>query len=115
MEFINVPRLGTSPGGGDSALSNRAVQDSAPRHTQAPTSESEPEPAASNRNRARERLEQQLGGRGIRLRVDETTRRIVAQILDANDQVIRQIPPEELLELAANVAELRGILFDADA
>jgi len=47
-----------------------------------------------------------------RLRIDETSKRIVAQILDENNEVIRQIPPEELLRIAARFRELQGLLFD---
>ena len=49
---------------------------------------------------------------GTRLRVDEDSQRIVAQILDENHEVVKQVPPEETLELAARLKRLSGILFD---
>ena len=52
---------------------------------------------------------------GTRLRVDATSKRIVAEILDENNEVIKQIPPEELLRIAAKFRELCGILFDEKA
>lgn len=52
---------------------------------------------------------------GTRLRVDEATQRIVAQIVDENDVVIRQIPPEELLRIAEKFRRLQGLLFDRQA
>ncbi len=47
-----------------------------------------------------------------RMHVDEATKRIVTQIVDENNQVIRQIPPQELLDLAAHMQQLEGLLFD---
>jgi uncharacterized FlaG/YvyC family protein len=44
--------------------------------------------------------------------IDESSQRIVAQILNENREVIRQLPPEELLQIAARFREIQGILFD---
>lgn len=52
---------------------------------------------------------------GTRLEVDPATDRIVAQILDGNQEVIRQIPPEEMLKTLAKVRRLQGLLFDQQA
>ena len=49
---------------------------------------------------------------GTKLRVDATTDRLVVQILNANREVIKQIPPEELLKAVANVRKMNGLLFD---
>ena len=49
---------------------------------------------------------------GTRLRVDESSRRVVAQIVDQNNEVIKQIPPEEALKIAARFREICGKLFD---
>jgi uncharacterized FlaG/YvyC family protein len=49
---------------------------------------------------------------GTRLRVDETSQRVVAQIVDQNNEVIKQIPPEEALKIAARFREVLGKLFD---
>ncbi len=49
---------------------------------------------------------------GTRLHVDAESKRIVAQIIDKNNQVIKQIPPEELLEISAKMRELQSLLFD---
>jgi uncharacterized FlaG/YvyC family protein len=38
------------------------------------------------------------------------------EVKDAqNDEVIRQIPSEEMVELARNMERIRGILFDESA
>jgi hypothetical protein len=50
-----------------------------------------------------------------RLRVDEESNQIVAQILDENNEVVRQIPPEALLELSSKFNRLEGLLFDRDS
>lgn len=49
---------------------------------------------------------------GVRLHVDAETNRIIAQIVDENDNVVRQIPPEDALRIAAQTRELLGLLFD---
>jgi len=50
--------------------------------------------------------------RGTRIHVDEATDRFVAQILNEKREVIKQIPPEELLKIVANVRKYQGLLFD---
>ncbi len=52
---------------------------------------------------------------GVRLHVDAETHRIIAQIVDENDKVVRQIPPEDALRIASKTRELLGILFDQKA
>ena len=47
-----------------------------------------------------------------RLRVDEASQRIVAQILDENQEVVKQIPPEEMLRIASRLRQIEGLLFD---
>ncbi len=44
--------------------------------------------------------------------MDEATDRIVVQILNANGEVIKQIPPEELLREIAKSREVTGLIFD---
>jgi hypothetical protein len=51
-------------------------------------------------------------GNTARLRVDPATERIIAEIVNENNEVVKQVPPEELLELAATNRALQGILFD---
>ena len=49
---------------------------------------------------------------GSKIRVDEATDRIVVQILNANDEVIKQLPPEDLLRAIAKSREVTGLIFD---
>lgn len=73
--------------------------------------ESEPEPRGVPQTLA---VRQQLPP-NTRLHVDEETKQIVAEILDENDEVIRQIPPEALLELSSKFNRLEGLLFDRES
>lgn len=50
-----------------------------------------------------------------RLHLDEESQQIVAQILDENNEVVRQIPPEALLELSARFNRLEGLLFNRES
>ena len=49
---------------------------------------------------------------GVRLYIDEGTNRIVAEIVDKNNEVVRQLPPEEALRIAARFREIIGLIFD---
>ena len=90
-------------------------------HTPRPASrveEAAPKPPAGVRVDVAERgvprrlgVQQQLPP-NTRLHLDEATQQIVAQILDENNEVVRQIPPEALLELSARFNRLEGLLFD---
>ena len=51
-------------------------------------------------------------GNTARLRVDPATERIIAEIVNEDNEVVKQVPPEELLELAVTNRALQGILFD---
>jgi len=52
----------------------------------------------------------------LHFQLDDRTGEPVVQVLDPDSgDVIRQIPPEELLEIRGKLEELRGILFDRRA
>lgn len=45
--------------------------------------------------------------------VHEETNTIMVKVIDArNDEVIREIPPEKILDMIANMQELAGLLID---
>ncbi len=50
-----------------------------------------------------------------RFRIDRDSKGLVAQILDENNQVVKQIPPEEILKFAKSIRKLEGLLFDKRA
>lgn len=49
---------------------------------------------------------------GTRLHLDGATDRIVAQIVNAENEVIRQLPPEEVLKIIAQFRKVVGLIFD---
>lgn len=51
--------------------------------------------------------------RDLKIQVDEKTGKIFVKVTSQETgKVIREIPPEELLDLAARIEEMTGILFD---
>lgn len=51
--------------------------------------------------------------RELEFRVEDDLDRTVVQVKDRqNDEVIRQIPSEQMLELARNMERIRGLLFN---
>ncbi len=50
----------------------------------------------------------------IAFEIDKETRKTVLKIIDAqSDEIIRQIPPEELLEISRRISELLGLIINA--
>ena len=51
--------------------------------------------------------------RHLRFSVDKPSGRTVVKVIDnKSNEVIKQIPPDEILSLSAKIKELIGILFD---
>jgi flagellar protein FlaG len=51
----------------------------------------------------------------IRIRVDDDTDRIVTQIIDPDkNEIIKQIPPQELLEIMSRLRNIVGLLLDIE-
>lgn len=51
--------------------------------------------------------------RGIRVEVDNSSNQVITQIIDRNtDEVIRQIPPEELLRVSQRLQQFIGNILD---
>jgi flagellar protein FlaG len=52
---------------------------------------------------------------GLDFSVDASTRQIVVRVTDKNtNQVIRQIPSEEMLRVSQRIAELLGVVYDRE-
>ena len=52
--------------------------------------------------------------RGLRFSVDEDSGRVVVKVIDAGtEEVIRQIPSEEMLAMMKHISEFDGMIFDA--
>ena len=53
--------------------------------------------------------------RRLEFKVDEDTHRIVVKVIDTEtDKVIKEIPPEQIIELAAKIQEMVGLLVDEE-
>ncbi|HIJ74258.1 MAG TPA: flagellar protein FlaG [Candidatus Hydrogenedentes bacterium] len=91
-----------------------------PRPQQAAAAEGAPRPRASpeapqDPGARRVVLDPPVKRAGTRLRVDKASKRIIAQILDEHNEVLKQIPPEEVLKVAARIRRLQGLLLDEQA
>ncbi|PKM33662.1 MAG: flagellar biosynthesis protein FlaG [Gammaproteobacteria bacterium HGW-Gammaproteobacteria-12] len=54
--------------------------------------------------------------RDINFQVDDSTGRVVVKVVDGSSgEVVRQIPSEEALELAARLEDMRSLLFREEA
>ena len=51
--------------------------------------------------------------RSVRFKIHERTNEVMVKIIDADtEEVIREIPPEKLLDMFANMLELAGLIVD---
>ena len=54
-----------------------------------------------------------LVSRGVRVRIDDSSNQIITQVIDQEtDEVIRQIPPQELLDISQRLRSFVGTLLD---
>jgi len=101
------------------ALARPAVsQMTAVVETTGPTesAQSTPSPQALNETVSRLNEAVQVVKRDLQFRVDDESGRTVITVLDSEtEEVIRQIPPEQVLTLARNIESLKGLLFTAEA
>lgn len=51
-------------------------------------------------------------GTSTRMRLDGASKKIVAQIVNQSNEVIKQIPPQDLLDIAAKFKKLDSVLFN---
>ena len=53
---------------------------------------------------------------GVRYRVDRDTKDLVITLVDRNtDEVLRQIPPDQILKMRQRLEELMGLILDTSA
>ncbi|MCG5516527.1 MULTISPECIES: flagellar protein FlaG [unclassified Ectothiorhodospira] len=58
----------------------------------------------------------QVVQRDLQFTVDDSTGRTVVKVMDSqSEEVIRQLPPEEILAVAAHMEEVRGLLVKEKA
>lgn len=66
-------------------------------------------------SRANEQLHN-LRHKALRFSVDEDTEQTIVKVIDvANDEVIRQLPPEAMLEIAKRIDNLTGMVLEEQA
>jgi len=86
--------------------------------TTQPAESAQATPSAHALNETVSRLNEavQVVKRDLQFRVDDESGRTVITVLDSEtEEVIRQIPPEQVLTLAKNIESLKGLLFTAEA
>lgn len=81
--------------------------------------EPQPDPSQAQRElqesvrAANERLLER--GRQVSIDIDKTTNMVVVSVKDNSGSTVRQIPPEQSLQIARSVDRLTGILVDRQA
>ena len=86
--------------------------------TTGPSESAQATPSAQALNETVSRLNEavQVVKRDLQFRVDDESGRTIITVLDSEtEEVIRQIPPEQVLTLAKNIESLKGLLFTAEA
>jgi len=96
-----APQLRTNEAGSAAQRAERVAEPPKVEQVLSPRGK-KPEPIEIDSNRAR-------------FRVDKESNRIIAQVIGENNEVIREIPPEELLQFNARFRRLQGLLFDERA
>lgn len=70
-----------------------------------------------NVNEAIEKLRHagEIFNKRLDFHIDEETHRVVVKVVDTTtDKVIKEIPPEQLLQLVSKIQEMIGVLFDEE-
>ncbi len=84
----------------------------------APASLSGAQPRAEELTRATQEVAADLNAmvgadKGIRFDIDSRTDRIIVRVVDRDSgEVIRQVPPDEVLSIIASVNEMLGVFMD---
>ena len=89
------------------------LADVTPQHSK-PERKAEPEIRISQDmlNEVQQKM-QMMHNIGLKFSVHEATGRTIVKVVDKEtDELIREIPPEKLLNLADKMGEMIGILFD---
>jgi uncharacterized FlaG/YvyC family protein len=104
---------------GDQLLAARTVpapgsETTGIRKEAAPSKEAASKPPREHIKDKTDIIEEDAGNKraGTRLHIDKASKRIIAQIINQNNEVIKQIPPEDALKIAARFIEINGKIFD---
>jgi flagellar protein FlaG len=89
--------------------SERAIE---PAQSSDFTSESQPPRAALGQAVSKVREFLQQSGSRLQIEVDQDLNRVIVKILNGDSgEVIRQIPPQEVIDLAKNLSGTKGLLL----
>lgn len=89
--------------------SERAIE---PAHSSDFKSESQPSQAALDQAVGKVRESLQQSGSRLQLEVDQDLNRVIVKILNGDSgEIIRQIPPQEVIDLAKNLPGTKGLLL----
>jgi flagellar protein FlaG len=117
MENALISKISVEPRAIRESSVNRPRAESARDVVEAEPAEqtkAQPENVVSAINKINEFI--QVIRRDLQFSVDENTGMTVVKVMDSESQeVIRQIPSEEVLAIAANLEEARGLLFKTKA
>lgn len=116
----------SSPGGLGLSGTNRAsAGETAPANGSAPAAGQTGQSADSAPATSRERLDSAVNGlqkfaqsvrRDLNFSIDESTGDVVVKVIDGESgKVVRQIPSEEALKLAARLDDVRSLMFETRA
>jgi uncharacterized FlaG/YvyC family protein len=85
-----------------------------PKRAEAAPQRASIEPTAEDLAELAESANKELQDSGVRVRIDrdEASARFVVRVLDENNELLRQFPSEDFLETAAQLEEMRGLLFE---
>lgn len=115
--FAELVRVPAEPGRSESrAVPGRAVLRPVPATVETAQAKRAEQSASVDDAVARISDFVQVVQRDLRFSVDDATGRTVVKVIDSEtDQVVRQIPADEILAIAENLEALQGVLFRGEA
>lgn len=117
-ESISVSGIGPLAGGKDYSVQSATQPELPKAASSAPGTRAKAAPELPSRDeilKAANGVGQALANlnHGIRFQIDESTHRIITQIIDRQtNEVIRQIPAQEIVEMAHRLRQYMGVLLN---
>jgi flagellar protein FlaG len=109
LREAHAKRVSQRPAPSDNALRNAdntaAATPAAATPAQSDAAKSEQQPSATEQ-------QQQAQNPSLRFHVDKDTGKTVAELVDPEGQVLRQMPTEEALEIAKAIGKYQGMFVD---
>jgi len=123
---MNINQLNRSDAVSHSVVPMSATQKTVTSNTGgAPSSLSTERPTLNNKPESAEEIKQavqeiheaaDIQGHSLRFSIDEETGKAIIKVLDAHtDEVIRQFPTEEAIEIARTLDKMQGLLLNDKA